>query len=51
MYWRDSVIGMEVAKFQALHGFINVYLKDEQFMDRIHIVSKKRNVTAKDSLR
>jgi hypothetical protein len=37
----------EVHKFEALNGFINIYLLNEQFMDRVHVTIQKKNVTYK----
>ena len=39
----------EVHNFTALNGFINVHLINEQFMDRVGVMIKKRKVTNKDN--
>ena len=45
-----SLVVGEVRIFTALNGFLNVHLKNEQFMDRVSVSLSKRKVTNKDLL-
>ena len=38
----------EIKKFETSKGFINIFLMNEQFMDRVHVIIKKKNVTYKE---
>jgi len=31
-------------------GFLNIFLYNEQFMDRVHILNKKKSVTHKEGI-
>ncbi len=35
----------EVSKFEAMDGFLNIFLQNEQFMDRVQFMLKKRQVS------
>ena len=47
-YKTFSLVQSEIQKFESLNGFLNVFLLNEQFMDRVHVMIKKKNVTYKE---
>jgi hypothetical protein len=32
-----------------MNGFINIFLANEQFIDRVHVLSRKKSVSNKDA--
>eukprot|EP00347_Sterkiella_histriomuscorum_P005014 403358232 len=44
----QTLIHQEIAKFEAKSGFLNIFLENSQFMDRIQIMNKKKTVTYKE---
>ncbi|CDW81477.1 UNKNOWN [Stylonychia lemnae] len=46
----QTVLHQEISKFSSSSGFLNVFLVNQQFMDRVHIMSKKKNVTYKEGI-
>jgi tRNA-Thr(GGU) m(6)t(6)A37 methyltransferase TsaA len=45
----SGLVAMEVSKFKNNNGFINIFLVNEQFMDRVQKMVKKKSVSNKDS--
>ena len=45
----QSILREEIKKFESMNGFINIFLTNEQFMDRVHIVTRKQSVSNKDA--
>ena len=35
-------------KFEAVNGFLNVFLQNDQFMDRVQLLMKKKHLTYKE---
>ena len=38
----------EVLKFEAVNGFLNVFLQNDQFTDRVQLLMKKKHLTYKE---
>jgi hypothetical protein len=44
-----ALVVEEVERFESMNGFINIFLTNEQFMDRVHVQFRKKVVTNKDA--
>ena len=44
----EGVVQSEVLKFEHVNGFVNVFLQNEQFMDRVQLMIRKKHVTYKE---
>ncbi len=42
------MVKSEVLKFEAVNGFLNVFLQNDQFMDRVQLMMKKKHLTYKE---
>ena len=44
----EKMVKSEVLKFEAVNGFLNVFLQNDQFMDRVQLMMKKKHLTYKE---
>lgn len=42
------MVKSEVLKFEAVNGFLNIFLQNDQFMDRVQLMMKKKHLTYKE---
>jgi len=45
----SGLVSLEVLKFENNNGFMNIFLVNEQFMDRVQSMVKKKSISNKDS--
>jgi hypothetical protein len=43
-----TLVHSEVLKFDTINGFLNIFLQNEQFMDRVQLMIRKKHLTYKE---